>query len=179
MPLGTIRLSKIAGHYARRSHSGSGGDSRSCVRRRPLVAQTREGILRVLSAIVNSPRRLFSRRSFDVSSGPCHRYVISREGDNRNRDSGRQLAAGRFSEDFPTRLSRTGDDRDRTGNLRLAKPALSQLSYVPDRESRRGQKPEISGPRQALTSDLRPLPLCQNGRAWIRTTDHSFIRAAL
>src|SRR5262249_44861849 len=24
-----------------------------------------------------------------------------------------------------------GDDRDRTGNLRLAKPALSQLSYVP------------------------------------------------
>jgi hypothetical protein len=28
----------------------------------------------------------------------------------------------------------TGDDRDRTGNLRLAKPALSQLSYVPGRE---------------------------------------------
>ena len=25
----------------------------------------------------------------------------------------------------------TGDDRDRTGNLRLAKPTLSQLSYVP------------------------------------------------
>ena len=24
-----------------------------------------------------------------------------------------------------------GDDRDRTGNLRLAKPTLSQLSYVP------------------------------------------------
>jgi hypothetical protein len=24
-----------------------------------------------------------------------------------------------------------GDDRDRTGNLRLAKPALSQLSYIP------------------------------------------------
>jgi hypothetical protein len=24
-----------------------------------------------------------------------------------------------------------GDDRDRTGDLRLAKPALSQLSYVP------------------------------------------------
>ena len=24
-----------------------------------------------------------------------------------------------------------GDDRDRTDNLRLAKPALSQLSYVP------------------------------------------------
>ena len=25
-----------------------------------------------------------------------------------------------------------GDDRDRTCNLRLAKPALSQLSYVPE-----------------------------------------------
>jgi hypothetical protein len=25
-----------------------------------------------------------------------------------------------------------GDDRDRTGDLRLAKPALFQLSYVPD-----------------------------------------------
>ncbi len=24
-----------------------------------------------------------------------------------------------------------GDDRDRTGNLGLAKPALSQLSYIP------------------------------------------------
>ncbi len=38
----------------------------------------------------------------------------------------------------PERLTRprvrardSGDDRDRTGNLRLAKPALSQLSYVP------------------------------------------------
>ena len=26
----------------------------------------------------------------------------------------------------------SGDDRDRTGNLRLAKPALSRLSYVPE-----------------------------------------------
>lgn len=43
-----------------------------------------------------------------------------------------------------------GDDRDRTGNLRLAKPALSQLSYVP-----------------------------RSGRTWIRTKDLSFIRAAL
>jgi hypothetical protein len=25
-----------------------------------------------------------------------------------------------------------GDSRDRTGNLRLAKPALSQLSYIPE-----------------------------------------------
>ena len=30
------------------------------------------------------------------------------------------------------RAKEDGDDRDRTGNLRLAKPALSQLSYVPE-----------------------------------------------
>jgi hypothetical protein len=30
-----------------------------------------------------------------------------------------------------------GDEGDRTLNLRLAKPALSQLSYVPDRLLRR------------------------------------------
>jgi hypothetical protein len=29
-------------------------------------------------------------------------------------------------------ISVGGDNRDRTGNLRLAKPALSQLSYIPD-----------------------------------------------
>src|SRR5262249_48690567 len=32
-----------------------------------------------------------------------------------------------------TSLSRDGDDGDRTRNLRLAKPALSQLSYIPAR----------------------------------------------
>ncbi len=31
----------------------------------------------------------------------------------------------------PRDMAASGDDRDRTGNLRLAKPALSQLSYVP------------------------------------------------
>ena len=30
------------------------------------------------------------------------------------------------------RLFYGGDNRDRTGNLRLAKPALSQLSYIPE-----------------------------------------------
>ena len=29
------------------------------------------------------------------------------------------------------RIAPGGDSRDRTGNLRLAKPALSQLSYIP------------------------------------------------
>ncbi len=51
------------------------------------------------------------------------------------------LAPGAFCRPDPERLTRprvrvrdSGDDRDRTGNLRLAKPALSQLSYVPGPE---------------------------------------------
>ena len=52
---------------------------------------------------------------------------------------------------------KSGDDRGRTGNLRLAKPALSQLSYVP-----------------GLSPSTPP-----SGRTWIRTKDLSFIRAAL
>ncbi len=50
-----------------------------------------------------------------------------------------------------------GDDRDRTGNLRLAKPALSQLSYVPERGAsyeRRG----VSNARCNSSSPLASLP---------------------
>ncbi|GEM_PF-5546603 len=32
----------------------------------------------------------------------------------------------------PLGAMQNGDDRDRTCNLRLAKPALSQLSYIPE-----------------------------------------------
>ena len=41
---------------------------------------------------------------------------------------------GRFQEIFhrPLTPARNGDDRARTDNLRLAKPTLSQLSYVPN-----------------------------------------------
>ena len=37
-----------------------------------------------------------------------------------------------FSHRAPAAARTSGDDRARTGNLRLAKPALSQLSYVPN-----------------------------------------------
>jgi hypothetical protein len=61
-----------------------------------------------------------------------------------------------------------GDDRDRTDNLCLARAALSQLSYVP----------EIlfiaSDQSQSADHDHSG-----NGRTWTRTTDLSFIRAAL
>lgn len=73
-------------------------------------------------------------------------------------------------------LRLNGDDRDRTGNLRLAKPALSQLSYVP-------------GPSRQMPKSQIPIPIrwnlkfgiwfFSNGRTWTRTTGLSFIRAAL
>ena len=49
-------------------------------------------------------------------------------------------------------MARVGDDRDRTGDLLLAKQALSQLSYVPLRN-----KPESSFPgrKRDRTSDPR------------------------
>ena len=54
-----------------------------------------------------------------------------------------------------------GDDRDRTDNLCLARAALSQLSYVP------------------FNSLKIHWHFYQSGRTWTRTTDLSFIRAAL
>ena len=72
------------------------------------------------------------------------------------------------------RAKASGDDRDRTGNLRLAKPALSQLSYVPGRVECPGSSVQRHCSRHwTLDTGL------ESGRAWIRTTDLSFIRAAL
>ena len=47
--------------------------------------------------------------------------------------------------------ARGGDNRDRTGNLRLARAALSQLSYIPKDLSREG--------RFTSVKENRPLPL--------------------
>src|SRR5262245_16026872 len=58
--------------------------------------------------------------------------------------------------DFRQTSPLNGDDRDRTGNLRLAKPALSQLSYVPF----------FAKPQAAFI-----------GPTWTRTKDLSLIRA--
>ena len=66
-----------------------------------------------------------------------------------------------------------GADRDRTGDLRLAKPALSQLSYSPLRNpagpvaARRGRSA-----RRALGNE-------GGGPKWTRTTDLTLIRRAL
>ena len=52
-----------------------------------------------------------------------------------------------------------GDDRDRTGDLLLAKQALSQLSYAP--------------------LGLPGIALERGGASWTRTRDLSLIRTAL
>ena len=60
-----------------------------------------------------------------------------REGGNTHRscDSVPQrptAARTRWWVGAPTNQEHSGADRDRTGDLRLAKPALSQLSYSPE-----------------------------------------------
>jgi hypothetical protein len=52
----------------------------------------------------------------DPGAGPVFGFCLSREASRASRG--------------PPGLT-GGDSRDRTGNLRLAKPALSQLSYIP------------------------------------------------
>ena len=59
-----------------------------------------------------------------------------------------------------------GDVGDRTPDLRLAKPALYQLSYIP------GKKPS------RLLAAYR-LQLLHGGPGWNRTTDLTLIRRAL
>ena len=66
-----------------------------------------------------------------------------------------------------------GDEGDRTLNLRLAKPALSQLSYVPG--SPLPLLTQEARSAYAGGSQMRSL----NGCTWIRTKDLSLIRAAL
>ena len=51
-----------------------------------------------------------------------------------------------------------GDDRARTGNLRLAKPALSQLSYVPGLPLRGNLKFEISDLKLSMGPGRFELP---------------------
>jgi hypothetical protein len=76
-----------------------------------------------------------------------------------------------------------GDDRARTGNLRRARAALSQLSYVPANHPLNSSGSTFFGSPPGDTSQTRAMTFgIRNrrfGRTWIRTTDLSFIRAAL
>ena len=99
-----------------------------------------------------------------------------------------------------------GDGRDRTGDLLLAKQALSQLSYVPSptaasaaksQESALGVRPlgsgaAISGPSGRLRSGVSRIvgskkvrinrhaaPCAEPGPRWIRTTDPRVISTVL
>ena len=54
-----------------------------------------------------------------------------------------------------------GADGDRTHGLRLAKPALSQLSYSPDVESCRGSAERVGRIEQPHRRLLEPTPHCR------------------
>ena len=77
---------------------------------------------------------------------------------------------------FANEVQVGGDDRDRTGNLGLAKPALSQLSYVPGRMGRRGRGLD---PQLGAEAQHAGLPAKAGGLRWTRTTGLVLIRDAL
>jgi hypothetical protein len=106
-----------------------------------------------------------------------YRHAASVEGNFSNQAGWPQVTVARFFEipvNFKT-LSKTpnGEDRARTGNLRRARAALYQLSYFPAPCQQDTRPAKQSG---ASSSEAMP---GESGRTWIRTTDLSFIRAAL
>ena len=62
--------------------------------------------------------------------------------------------------------SSSGDDRARTGDLRLAKPSLSQLSYIPIYMGLGGFEPPTSRLSGARSNHLsyKPKLVCQTPR---------------
>ena len=102
----------------------------------------------------------------DPKIAPMHRgidinpFTMSK---TRGKPRYRPDAGSRFSSWRSVRLG--GASRDRTDDLKLAKLALSQLSYGPIRMVR----------MVALTMDL----LCDGGPGRIRTSDLTLIRGAL
>ncbi len=64
-------------------------------------------------------------------------FGFQRSDGNDPRDSRGVVSVKLYTaSDRPSGHPAGGDNRDRTGNLRLAKPALSQLSYIPVRTYR-------------------------------------------
>jgi hypothetical protein len=71
-----------------------------------------------------------------------------------------------------------GDNRDRTGNLRLAKPALSQLSYIPRNRST-GRPPGDSPPTGAGDVGLGRFELPTSRLSGVRSNQLSYRPDAL
>jgi hypothetical protein len=70
----------------------------------------------------------------DVSPYPSSSIQFSKIAKTRGaavRPRGAKILYVSFEARLSAAISSGGDSRDRTGNLRLAKPALSQLSYIP------------------------------------------------
>jgi hypothetical protein len=87
---------------------------------------------------------------------PIPRRVPRRGGSYRIRTQSRRQES---DNGFFQNPNFSGDDRDRTGNLRLAKPALSQLSYVPRVEGTRVKRPRSRRTASPGLSTLDPRPI--------------------
>ena len=72
-----------------------------------------------------------------------------------------------------------GDERARTANLRLAKPALSQLSYVPGLDADSDCRDESSLTSAFGIRNLGVPAIFDGGPNWSRTNDLVLIRDAL
>ena len=115
------------------------------------------------SSVVNEPGLLNPRDGFDATGWPSLRREpaadVNHEGSNNSNQEQPHARAGAAVQD--TALLRSavgiGAGRDRTGDLRLAKAALSQLSYSPDARRRAAAQPRglvgLSG-FEPLTSRL-------------------------
>jgi hypothetical protein len=87
----------------------------------------------------------------------------------------RNLGVGRLEESHPS-----GADRDRTDDLRLAKPALSQLSYSPVRSPSISRPEMVSQHRPADTFSTEKAPTgCRWARAELNCRPHAYQACAL
>ena len=85
----------------------------------------------------------------------------------------------------PLGAAQNGDDRDRTCNLRLAKPALSQLSYVPGPTSLKIEDLRLKILKAYTSPDSKVIQSSffnvqsTNGPGKSRTSDLALIRRTL
>ena len=87
-------------------------------------------VTRFSYSVVNDPARTSSVRELATRTRRDHRAIPG----GARRDSCQRRSAGEPSGPFSSRRRDGGDSGNRTRNLRLAKPALCQLSYIPGRE---------------------------------------------
>lgn len=152
MPLGTIKLSKISRPFGRSKPFGFGRKQAHLRSPEPAAPSRGEknpiGLpsgSQLTAALTTRRAPSAINRSDNTRCSLANVEMV--EGMLGAGAAGVNLQAEIFRTFPPQVLSRTGDDGDRTRNLRLAKPALSQLSYVPEGRSSKMRSPNDESPR--------------------------------